>query len=71
MIRVYMATYYPSFTVSVPATAWIDGNTISFDISTPTEVAMPIIGLVAVVMLIITVFSDRRLTGTLRTKRRK
>jgi uncharacterized PurR-regulated membrane protein YhhQ (DUF165 family) len=66
-----MATYYPTFTISVPANAWIDGNTISFDTPTPSETTMPLIIGASLVALIIVVLWDRRLTSALRVRKRK
>lgn len=71
LITVYMATYYPSFTVTLPATGWTDGNTIAFDLPTNSDVAMPIIAIVALATLLITLFLDKRLASAQRAKRRK
>ena len=71
LINVHMATYYPTFTISVPANAWVDGNTISFDTPTPSETTMPLIIGASLAALIIVVLWDRRLTSALRIRKRK
>jgi hypothetical protein len=71
LIKVFMATYYPTFSVSVPASAWIDRNVVSFDIPSPSETTMPIIAGVSLVALIVASLWDWRLTGTLRARKKK
>lgn len=71
LINVHTATYYPTFTISVPANAWVDGNTISFDTPTPSENTMPLIIGASIAALIIVVLWDRRLTSALRVRKRK
>jgi hypothetical protein len=71
LIGVYTATYYPTFSITVPASAWVSGNTISFDIPTNWEVAMPLIAGVTLIALIAVSLWDRRLSGILRTRRKK
>lgn len=70
-LKIYTATYYPTFTVSVPANAWVDGNTVSFDLPTPSETIMPLIIGVSLVALIIALVWDRTLTRTIRVRKRK
>ena len=69
-LKIFTATYYPTFTVSVPANAWVDGNTVSFDVPTPPETTMPLIMGVSLAALIIALVWDWRLTGALRSRKR-
>jgi len=71
LLRVRTATYNPSFTVSVPANARVDDNTVSFDIPTQLEIAMPALIAVSLAALIVGYLSDRRLTGAQRTRKKK
>jgi hypothetical protein len=71
LINVHMATYYPTFTVSVPANAWIDGNTISFDVPTASETTMPLIIGASLIALIGVLLWDWRLTSAVRIRKRK
>jgi hypothetical protein len=71
LIQTYFAVYNPSFSVTVPANAWVDGNTISFDTPTPVESTMPIIIATLLVALAGTFLFDRTLTKAQRTKKKK
>jgi hypothetical protein len=71
LLRVNTAIYNPTFSVSVPANAWADGSTISFDVPSPFEIAMPAIAAVSLVAVIAGLVLDRRLTRVLRTRKKK
>ena len=71
LLRVYTALYNPAFSVSVPANARADGSTISFDLPTPLEIAMPAIATVSLLALVVGSVLDRRLTGVLRSRKKK
>lgn len=71
LIKTWIATYNPSFTVSVPANAWIDGNTVSFDTPTQIESTMPILISISLTALIATFLVDRRFTKSLRVRKKK
>jgi hypothetical protein len=71
LIGVYMATYYPTFSISVPANAWINGNTISFDVPVSSETTMPIIIAVSLGTLVAVSLWDWRLSRALRFRRKK
>lgn len=71
LIKTWIATYDPSFTVSVPANAWVDGSTVSFDVPSPLETVMPLLVSVSIVALVLTLLSDRALTNTQRFRKRK
>jgi hypothetical protein len=71
LIKTWIASYNPSFSVTVPANAWADGNTISFDVPTPIETVMPTLVTVSLVALILAALSDRALTSVQRTRKKK
>jgi hypothetical protein len=71
LIQTYFAVYNPSFRVTVPANAWVDGNTISFDTPTPIESTMPVLIATLLVALAGTFVFDRTLTKGQRTKKKK
>jgi hypothetical protein len=71
LIKTWIATYDPSFAVTVPANAWVEGNTISFDIPTPIETVMPILTTISLAALILTALSDRALTRVQRARKKK
>jgi hypothetical protein len=71
LTRAWTVIYNPSFNVTVPANAWINGNTVRFDISAPSETIMPTIIAASVLIAIVTVFLDRRLTGNLRFRKKR
>jgi len=71
LIKTWIATYDPSFAVTVPANAWVDGNTISFDIPTPIETVMPILATASLAALILTALLDGSLTRVQRARKKK
>ena len=71
LIKTWIATYNPSFSVSVPANAWIDGNTVSFDTPTQVESAMPILIAISLTALVATFLVDRRFTKGQRVRKKK
>jgi hypothetical protein len=71
LIKAFTAVYNPSFSVTVPANAWINGNTVSFDVSTPAESIMPLIAGAALIVAISAVILDRRFTRTQRVRKKR
>lgn len=71
LIASYVALYSPSFRVTVPGTAWTDGNTVSFDSPTATESLMPAIIVASLIVALVAIVIDGRLTGLLRSKRKR
>jgi hypothetical protein len=69
--RVLMAVYSPNVQVSAPAGAWLDGNSVMFDLPSPTDYIMPVIIAASLILLAVTILLDRRLTRTIRTRRKK
>jgi hypothetical protein len=67
----YVAIYNPSLSITAPADAWVNGNTISFDTPTLAETIMPTAIVAAIIILVITLFLDRRLTGPLRLRKKR
>lgn len=67
----YVAFYQPSISVTVPANAFTDGQRISFAVPTSTEILMPIIVLIAIIILAAALVVDRRLTKPIRSRRRR
>jgi len=71
VIASYVALYSPSFRVTVPASAWTEGNVVSFDIPTATEDVMPAIIVASLVVALVALIFDRRLSKPLRSKRKR
>ncbi len=71
LIRVFTAIYTSSVSVTVPAIAWIKGNTVYFDIPTTSEIMIPAIIVAALIIAVVTVFFDRRFTRQIRLKKRR
>jgi hypothetical protein len=70
--KVFMAVYSPSISiVTVPAVAWLDGTFVSFDVSSPAELWMPLVAGLSVITLLSTLFLDRSLTKGQRVKKKK
>jgi hypothetical protein len=71
LIAKYVAIYSPSMSLTVPANAWINGNTLFFDTPTPVETVMPAIIVASLITMITTLFLNRRLTSPLRARRKR
>jgi hypothetical protein len=71
LIRDWTVIYNPSLNVTVPANAWVDGNTIHFDTSTSAETIMPTIALASIVVALAAIVADKRLTKPVRTKKKR
>lgn len=67
----YVALYGVSTSLALPSNAWINGNTVSYDIPTPAENIMPIIILASLVIAVTALVLDRRLTRPLRTRKKR
>jgi len=68
----FTAVYSPSLAiVTVPAVAWIDGQFVSFDLSSPAELWMPVIAGVSLVALLGTLLLDRSLSRGQRLKKKR
>ena len=70
-VHTWTATYSPSLSVSVPANAWADGNTVYFDVPTPSETIMPGLAIATLIAAIATAVFDRRLTGRVRNQKKR
>jgi len=68
---IYQAVYVSSIELTAPPSAWSEGDTVWFNISTPAELAMPIILGSSLVILAGAMIVDRRLTRPLRIGRKK
>ena len=71
LIKTFVAVYNPSFSVTVPASAWISRNTISFDTYTPTETLMPLIAGTSLIVVVGAVIFDWRLSRTQRARKKR
>ena len=71
LLAKYVAIYQPSMEVTVPANAWVSGNTLYFDLPTPSEVAMGAIVAATLIIALGAFVTDRRLTGTFRGRKEK
>ena len=71
LITKFVAIYSPSMSLTVPANAWINGSTVSFDTATPAETLMTAIIVAALIIAISAVVLDRKLTGQIRTRKKR
>jgi hypothetical protein len=71
LIKAFTAVYYPAFQLTVPANAWASGSTVYFDLATPSELVMPTIILISIMVLGATFLLDRRLSVTQRFRAKK
>jgi hypothetical protein len=71
LIKTFTAVYYPAFQLTVPANAWASGSTVYFDLATPSELVMPTIILISIMVLGTTFLLDRRLSVTQRFRAKK
>jgi len=62
LIRTFTAVYNPAFQLNVPANAWAVGTTVYFDLPTPSELLMPVIIVLSVVILAAALYFDRSLS---------
>ena len=67
----YVALYGLSSGLTVPSNAWVNGNTVSYDIPNPTESIMPVIILASLIIAVTVLILDRRLTRPLRTRKKR
>jgi hypothetical protein len=71
VLKAFTAIYNPTLSVTVPSTARITGNTISFDTPTSSENIMPVVAGASLAILIGATLLDRRVTGPLRIRKKK
>lgn len=71
LLAAYTATYNPSMSISIPSSAWADGNTVYFDTPTPAEVIMPIIAAISLIIALSTLIVDRRIVKPLRARKKR
>lgn len=70
-IATFVAIYSPSISLTVPANAWVNGNTLFFDTPTLAEIVMPLMLVASLITAIVALFLDRRLTGQFRPRRKR
>jgi hypothetical protein len=68
---IYQAVYTPSIELTAPANAWSDGDLVWFNISTPAELAMPILLGSSLAIFLGAFIVDRGLTRQARISKRK
>lgn len=71
LLRKFTAIFSPSMSITVPANAWVDGNTVFFDTPTPTENVMFIIAATSLIIAVITFVADRKIAAPFRTRRKR
>lgn len=71
LLTTYTAIYHPTLSLTIPANAWVTGNTVHFDTPSPVEVIMPIIILASLIIAIAGILLDRRLSGRVRAKKKR
>ena len=70
-LKAYEVVYHPQFQVTVRSVAVNNGNAIHFDIASASELAMPALIIVSIVLLVTTLVVDRRLTRQNIKRRRR
>jgi len=71
LLKAFTAVYYPSLEISVPASAWVEGTVVSFDLSTKAESWMPLTAGASLVTLAAVGVLDRSLTKVQRARKKK
>lgn len=71
LLKAFTAIYNPAFQLNVAANAWAQGTTVSFDLSTPSELVMPVVVLILVVVLGFALYFDRSLSRIQRFRAKK
>jgi len=71
LLKTFTAVYNPAFQLSVPSNAWAVGTTVYFDLSTPSELAMPVIIFSSAVVLGVALFLDRSVSKTRKSRAKK
>jgi len=61
-LKAYEVVYHPQFQVTVRSLAVANGNAIRFDLPSESEIVMPALIIVAVILLVTTLLVDRSLT---------
>jgi len=71
LLAEYTAIYNPSMSITVPANAWVNGNTVYFDTPAPAEAIMPAIALTSLIVAIGTLILDRRIASPFRARKKR
>lgn len=71
ILAAYVALYSLSIGLTIPANAWVNGNTVSYDTPTPTEIIMPAILVTSIAIAIATVFLDWKVAKPIRARRKR
>jgi len=71
LLAEYTAIYNPSMSITIPANAWVKGNTVYFDTPAPAETIMPAIALTSLVVAIGTLILDRRIASPFRARKKR
>ncbi len=67
----YTAIYSPSMSITIPANAWVNGNTVYFDTPAPAETIMPIVAAASLIIAIVALLLDRKIASPLRARRKR
>jgi len=70
-LKTFIAIYEPSLIITAPPNAWVDGYTVSFDTSTPAETLMPSVIVASLIVVLVAMGLDRKLTGPLRLRKKR
>src|SRR5260370_16070618 len=71
LLATYTAIYNPSVAITVPANAWVDGNTVYFDTPSPMSTVSPLIAAITLIVALVTFVADRRIASPLRARRKR
>jgi hypothetical protein len=71
LLKSFTAVYNPAFQLSVPANAWTVGTTVYFDLSTTSELVMPVIIFTLAVVLVAALFLDRNVSRARKFRAKK
>jgi hypothetical protein len=71
LLSSFVSIYSPSFSLTAPAYSWVDGTTLSFDAPAAADNIAPTLILALIVLLVLTLILNRRITGPLRRIRKR
>jgi hypothetical protein len=71
LLALYSALYNTSMSITIPANAWVNGNTVYFDTPTPIETAMPVIIVISLIIAVCTFIVDRRIAAPARARKKR
>ena len=69
--NVWTVVYNAAINMTIPANAYANGNTVTFDTTTPAETIMPVIIIASLVLAVSAAILDRRIARPIRIKKKR